>query len=315
MENLLKKIKPDLPKLKKFITNSTAKELSALSEPCYYPKTKKFYFDILNLLGITDKDFKKFIQQNYKGTKAEKWNLWKDPGTNILVFVMYLFLKNKDQKTFRITVLYYMIIQYSRLMFKQIRYCNTDTFKYTLDNLTRTHLFVREKTIPNSLFYLANVLSERYKNDIHDWNIEKIIAFIGVARHRISQSIKSFAQSYYKFHQTGFIIKTQREDQDDENFYQYKVLERGQKVIDTVVKKITIYKVIDRKAFDEAQKISMVKTSVATLVVNGLTNNKFENDIKIALQLFIKGLTDINMICGKNYISYINEINIYKGVN
>ncbi|GAF87476.1 unnamed protein product, partial [marine sediment metagenome] len=103
MDELLSKVKPDLPKLKRFITTSAARELSALSAPCYYPKTKRFYFEILNILRITDKDFKSFVKRNYKGSKAEKWNLWKDAGTNILVFVMYLFLKNRDQKSFMST--------------------------------------------------------------------------------------------------------------------------------------------------------------------------------------------------------------------
>ena len=309
MEELLNKIKPDLPKLKRFISNSAAKELSALSTPCYYPKTKRFYSEVLSLLQIKNDDFKSFVKRNYKGTKAEKWNLWRDPGTNILVFVMYLFLKNKDQKAFDSTMVYYMIIQYSRLMHKQMKYCYEDTFKYTLDNLTRTHLFFREKSIPNSLFYLADVIKKRYQDDIANWDLEKIIAFIGVARHRISQSVKSFAQNYYRYRKDGAVIKTQNEESDDnENMYQYQVLQRGQKIVDEITKKITIYKVIDRKSFDEAKKISKVKTSIATLIVDKLTNDTNQNNIKIALQLFIKNLKDVNMICGKMYIVYVKRL-------
>lgn len=309
MEELLNKVKPDLPKLKQFITTSAAKELSALSAPCYYPKTKKFYYDILNILRIKDKDFKDFVKRNYKGTKAEKWNLWKDAGTNLLVFVMYLFLKNRDQKAFASTMVYYMIIQYSRLMHKQIKYCHEDTFKYTLDNLTRTHLFFREKTIPNSLFYLAEIMKKRYKDDIANWDIEKLIAFIGVARHRISQSIKSFAENYYRYRKEGAVIKTQNEvSDDDSNNYQYQVLQRGQKIIDDVTKKITIYKLVDRKAFDEAKKISKIKTSIATMIVNKIANEKNQNNIKVALQLFIKDLKDVSMICGSGYIPYVKKL-------
>ena len=309
MDELLNKIKLDIPKLKRFISTSAARELSALSAPCYYPKTKKFYFELLNILGIKDKDVKEFIKRNYKGTKAEKWLLWKDPGTNLLVFIMYLFLKNREQAAFSSTMVYYMIIQCSRLMHKQIKYCYEDTFKYTLDNLTRTHLFFREKTIPNSLYYLANEMKKRYQRDIGNWNIEKLIAFIGVARHRISQSVKSFAENYYKYRKEGSVIKTQIEDPDDEsNAYQYKVLERGQKIVDDMVKKITTYKVVDRKAFEEAKNISKIKTSIAVLIVNKLTNEKNYNNIKIVLQLFIKNLTDVSMICGRDYVPYVKKL-------
>ncbi len=309
MDELLSKIKPDIPKLKRFITTSAARELSALSAPCYYPKTKRFYFEVLNLLRITKKDFKDFVKRNYKGTKAEKWNLWNDPGTNMLVFVMYLFLKKRDQRAFSSTMVYYMIIQYARLMNKQMKYCYEDTFKYTLDNLTRTHLFFREKTIPNSLFYLSTVIQKTYKQSIAEWDLEKIIAFIGVARHRISQSVKSFAKNYYRYRKEGEGIKTQNEETDDEaNTYQYKVLQRGQKIVDEITKKITTYKVIDRKAFDEAKKISKIKTSIATLIVDKITNETNYNNIKILLQLFIKDLKDVSMICGSGYVPSVKKL-------
>lgn len=309
MEELLNKAKPDLSKLRRFITTNAARELSALSKPCHYPKTKRFYFELLNILRLKDKDFKDFVKRNYKGTKAEKWNLWKDAGTNMMVFIMYLFLKHKDEKGFASAMVYHMIIQYSRLMHKQMKYCHEDTFKYTLDNLTRTHLFFREKTIPNSLFYLANILKDKFKKDIAEWNVEKIIAFIGVARHRISQSVKSFAENYYRYRKDGAVIKTRNEEPDDEaNVYQYQSIERGQKVVDDVSKKITIYKIIDRKSFDEAKRISKVKTSIATLIADKLTNESNFNNIKMALQLYLKNLKDVRMICGSEYINNVKKL-------
>jgi len=142
MEELLSKIKPNLPGLKRFIIGKAAQELSALSAPCYYPKTKKFYYEVLNLLRIKDKDFKEFVKRNYKGSKAESWNLWKDVGTNLLVFVMHLFLKNKDKKAFFSTLVYYMIVQYSRLMHKQMKYCYEDTFKFIFQGENNTKQFI-----------------------------------------------------------------------------------------------------------------------------------------------------------------------------
>lgn len=309
MEILHQAVNPDKNKLKRFITTSAARELSALSEPCYYPKTKRFYFELLNILKIKDKDVKDFVKRNYQGTKAEKWNLWRDPATNLLVFIMHYFLTERDQAAYSATMVYYMIIQYSRLMNKQIKYCDADTFKYTLDTLTRTHLFFREKTIPNSLYYLSRQMEKGFTNDIKDWNVDQIIAFIGVARHRISQSVKSFAENYYRNKQAGVSIKTQGDEADDEaNSYQYQVLQRGQKVVDEVTKKITSYKVIDRKAFDEAKQISKIKTSIATIVADGVTNEKHFNNVKIALQLFIKEAKTVSMICGDDFYVYVKRL-------
>lgn len=308
METLLQTINPDKNALKKYIISSAARELSALSEPCYYPKTKKFYFELLHLLKIKDKDVKDYIKRTYKGTKAQSWALWKDPGTNLLIFLMHYFLMENDIPAYKSTMVYYMIVQYSRLMHKQMKYCDPDAFKYTLDTLTRTHLFFREKTIPNSLFYLSDQMQNRFTAGIKSWDINDVISFIGIARHRISQSVKSFAENYYRNKQSGTSIKTQGELDDEANSYQYKVLQKGQKVIDDVTKKITAYKIIDRKAFDEAKQISKIKTSIATIVANGVTNEKHFNNIKIALQLFIKEAKTVGMICGDDFYPYVKRL-------
>lgn len=310
MEELLQKTNGNLNRVKQYITRNAARELSALSEPCYYPKTKRVYFEILNALNINDKEFKSFVNRNYKGTKAEKWALWKDPLTNLLIYVMHLFLKNNDIRAFASTMVFYMIIQYSRLMNKQIRYCDPDAFKYTLDTLTRTHLFFREKSIPNSLYYLAQIMQQTYKEDIKEWDIERLILFIGAARHRISQSVKSFAENYYRNKKAGVSIKTQVEPTDDEEgpTYQLKVFERGTKAIESAASKITSYRVTDRKALEDAKKYSKIKTSIATLIVNELSNPKYYDDIRIALQLFLKDVTSVSMICGDDYAPHVKRL-------
>jgi hypothetical protein len=309
MDELLKKIPSNLDPLKKFIVATAARELSALSEPCYYPKTKKFFFDILHILKLTDKEFKEFVKRNNKGTKGEKWLLPNEPATNLLIFVMYLFLKKRDQSSYSATMAYFMIVQYSRLMHKQIKYCYEDTFKYTLDTLTRTHLFSREKTIPNSLFYLSRALQRNFTKDIAAWDKERILAFMTEARTRISQSVKSFAENYYKNRAAGATIKTQNDEADDEaNAYQYKVLEKGQKAVEEVSRKITTYKLIDKKAIEDAKKNSKVKTSIATVIANELTNEKYFNNIKTLLQLYVKDLTSVKMVCGNEYYSHVKKL-------
>lgn len=310
MDEILKNITTDLLPLRRYIVGKAAAELSALSTPCYYPKTKKFPYEILHLLKLNEKEFKAFIKRNNKGTKAEKWLLPNDLGTVLLIFIMHLFLKKRDQAAYSATMIYFLIVQYSRLMHKQIKYCYEDTFKYTLDNLTRTHLFSREKTIPNSLFYLSNALQSSFTKDITSWDKDRIFAFMTEARSRISQSIKSFAESYYRNRKEGVAIKTQSEvtDEENPNIYQYKVLQRGQRIVDDVTKKITIYRFVDKKAFEDAKQVSKAKTSISTLICNEVANEKYFDQVKLLLQLFIKGLTDVKMVCGNEYYDYIRKL-------
>lgn len=311
MDIILNKANINVSRLKSYITRLAAKELSYLTQPCYYPKTKMFYFELLNILGLKDKDVKEFIKRTLKGSKAEKWKsaLWKDPGTYILLLVMHIFLQRRERSAFETTLLYFLIVHYSRLMFKQIKYCDEDAFRYTLENLTRTHLFFREGSIPNSLYYLSRAMKKTFTEPIKKWDIEGLINFIVVARSRISQSVKSFAEHYYRNKSTGAAIKTQMDDpSDEENKYQYQVQQRGQKIVDLIIKKLTVYKKLDRKALEEARRLSKVKMSIATIIAKNLTDDQHTNNIKIVVQLFIKDVADTKMICGDLYYDYVKKL-------
>jgi hypothetical protein len=311
MEILKNKIVFNESLVKRFIITNVGRELSALSTPCYYPKTKKVYFDLLSLLKISDKDVKEFIKRTYKGTKAENFKLVSDVTTNIFLVLMHLFLQKNDRSAFFSTLLYFMIINYSRLIHKQIQYCYEDSFKYTLDTITKTHLFAREKTISNSIYFLSLQVQKSFEGDLKSWDIDRVILFLSTSRSRISQSVKSFAEHYYRNKKEGAGIKTQIDYTDDEgnsNVYQYQVLKRGQKLVDDITKDITMYKSIDQKVFEEARALTKIKTSIATIIASNVSNEKHINNIRILLQLYIKEIPDVTSLCGKEFYSVVKRL-------
>jgi len=316
MKILIEKSKYNIRNLKTLITKYAAKEFDALSEPCYYPKTKLVYFEVLKEMGVTDKDVKEFVKRQYKGTRAEKWLLHKDPGTNLLIVVMHLFLLHRDTAAFKTTLVYYSFFQYGRLMNKQLKYCNPDIFRYTIDTLTKTHLFVREKTIANSLYYLSSELKKKYERYIGDWDLDKIIDFITASRHRISQSVKSFVENYYKAKEKGASIKTQTDTPDDEdNAYQYQSLERGKAKVEETIKKLSVYKIVDRKALDKAKEISKIKASIGELIASEMVQVEYSDNIRMILNLYMKQLTSVNQICGSGYEKYLRRFMAVKRSN
>jgi hypothetical protein len=311
MEELLKRANINIPQLHRYIKMAAAFELSKLSEPCYFPPLKKTYHELLRQLRLSDRDVKEFIKRMYKGTRAEKWNLWRMPDHNIMMFIMHVFLKNRKKDGFEAAMLYYMIRQYSHLMHKHfIRFCDIDLFRYALENLTKTHLFSREKTIGNSIIYLSREMQKKYTNDLANWDVDKLIDFISASRHRISQSVKSFAQHYYRSHKEGTRIKTHPEDVEDEYGVQQQLvtLEKGRRVVDNTVKRITVYKTIDRKAFEEAKRTTKVRNSIADMILKSLPELKYSDNIKSTLLLFVKDATKPSEICGKDYIVYVRRL-------
>jgi hypothetical protein len=309
MQELLQKSNINDLKLKALIVRSVSKNLSSLSEPCFYPEIKKHYYEFLKLTGLTEADIREFVKRRWKGRPEYKFLIVKDTIANFYIFLLQYFLKKRDIQTYNYLMVLYVIRHYSALMHKHFKFCNADVFKYALETLTKTHLFVREKTIGNALYYMGTVLAKKWQMSLKNNDITAIGKFMQESRHRISQSIKSFAQNYYRISEEGIGIKTEETpDDSDENEMKAETGPKTSKLIDDISKKITVYKFIDVKSFEIARNITKVNKSIADKLVNSLNNIKYSNNIRMILKLFLDDIKHKNQICGKEYEKYLRGL-------
>jgi hypothetical protein len=305
MQILLDQSNIDLNKLKKTLHKIAAAELSSLSEPCYYPTLKKYYYELLHICKLKEKDLTQYVKRFYEGTPASQWKLHKDPISNFYIFIMWSLNKSRQVAAYKSMLIIYIIRNYTNLMHKQMQFCNEDVFKYALENLAKTHLFSRERTIPGSLFYLSNEMDKRHGTSIKNSSIPGITAFITECRTRISQSIKSFAEIYYKASKEGLAIRKPNEDDDS---IQHQQLEKSSRVINDVVKSITVYKVIDAKAINDARTLTKVRASLATSMSKSLTDIKHVDNIRLVLELFVKELSQVGHLCGDQFYKNVRTL-------
>lgn len=305
METLLAQANIDINKLKRVLHKIAAQELSSLSEPCYYPTLKKYYYELLYICKLKEKDISAFVKRFYEGTPASKWKLHRDPISNFYIFLMWTLNKSRQTAAYKSMLIIYIIRNYTNLMHKQMQFCNEDVFKYALENLAKTHLFSREKTIPGSLFYLSNEMDKRHGASIKSRSIPGVTAFITECRTRISQSIKSFAEIYYKASKEGLAIRNPKEDDDST---QYQQLEKSSRVINDVVKNLTVYKVIDAKAVNDARTLTKVRASIATSISKNLTDIKHVDNIRLILELFVKELSQVGHLCGDQFYKNVRTL-------
>lgn len=310
MEQLLKKAKIKDAQIKSLTAKVVAKTLSSLAEPCYYPPLKKYYYEYLKLSGLTEKDVKEFTKRRWKGRKEARFATQTNAVANFYVFLLEYFLTKRDKTTYQYLMIFYIIRHYANLMHKTFpKYCNDDTFKYALETLTKTHLFAREKTIPNALYFMAQQMIKKWTRGLRNGEIDAVSAFMQESRHRVSQSMKSFASTYYNAAEEGQGIKSEElPDEDDENAYQKQAGEKTNKVIDDVTKKITVYRYVDRKGQEEARKLVKISSSLATQIVGKLNNTKYSDDIRLILKLFVKDLKSAKSLCGKDYNAYVRQL-------
>lgn len=310
MEQLLAKAKINDAQLKRYITQVVAKNLSALVEPCYFPQVKKHFYDFLKLTGLTENDIRDFTKRRWKGRKEEKFGTQSSHVANFYIFLMQYFLSKRDKTTYKYLMVFYIIRIYAGFMhiaFK--KYCVDDVFKYALDSLTKTHLFAREKTIPNALFYIAGEMVRRWTKGIRNGDLDDISKFMQDSRTRVTQSMKSFANTYYKAYEEGSGIKSDEEPSDDENTYQsIKAADKGVKLADEITKKITVYRFTDRKAQEAARRIAKVNASLATQIVSKLNNTKYSDNLRTIYRLYMKDIPNSKSLCGASYEAYVRQL-------
>lgn len=310
METLLQSSNINDSRLKKLISIISTSELMKLTEACYYPSLKKNYYEILNICGLKESDVKLYVKRYYKGTPAASWVLHKDPITNLLIFIMNYFLNKRDLVNFKYTMILFIVRYYTNLIHKHIKYCDPNAFKYVLEHLTRTHLFSREKSIPGGLYHLSKEMEKKYMDKIKVGDVDDITKFITECRHRISQSVKSFAQHYYMAKKEGHGIVSQAEPSGDEDgkLSIYQTPKQGEKTVGEIVKNITVYKVIDRNSLVEARNITNLNNSFATIITDQLKDLKYSDNIRNALSSFIGGLKTTSMLCKKPFFDYVKKI-------
>lgn len=309
METLYSIARVEEAKLKSLLRDVVGKEMSELSKPCYIPSHKAYYYELLQSCGLNEQNIKEFVSRFWKGRKEAKWNLWKDPVTLFSIWLMWYFLKNKDMINFKYALMYHMIRNYANIMKKFMpAYCNEAAFKFTLDHLGKTHLFSREKTIANALLFLANALEQKYARDILAQDLDRISRFIGETRHRINQSVRSFAIAYHNNVKEKIGYKTPYEQPEERAETILPAIEKRELFINEVARRITTFGEIDEENLENARKITSTTRTLAEAIVNELSTPKYSESVRVILDLFLREIKSVADLCGTHFYKIVRSL-------
>jgi hypothetical protein len=314
MEILLKKANIKDAQIKRLTVKIVSTNLSALSEACYKPDLKKHYYEFLKLSNLTEKDVREFTKRRWKGRKEAKFAIVSEPIANFYVFLMQYFLSKKDTKTYQYLMALYIIRHYAnKARGFWPNYCKPEVFKYALDVLTKTHLFSREKTISNALFYISKEMIKRWTDGILNNNLDEISLFMITSRHRVAQSLRSFANTYYRVDEEGSALKTEDDYEDSgsddgESAYQQQTVDKSIALIDNITKKITVYRHFDKNALEDAKKVTKINVSLANRIVSKINNTKYSDNLRLIYKLYLKDIKSTNQLCGKDFYAYVRQL-------
>lgn len=267
--------------LERFLSNIIGKEFSNMLGPCYNPKPIKYYNDLKRYTGFDDSDVNKF----FKSMPSNYIRNFKIISNKITILILLSILFYSQTKKFKMAELFYYLLAirfYSNSFSKHWRFCKDDVWKKAEELLSIKHLFKVKSGIPNAIMYLGRTEYEKRKDLLTNKNINEddILKTLYAIRHRVAQSVRSFANRYYE--------EEAMESRDDIKTAKELELKSKGDIVEFVSSGIATYRQIDNNAMSMAESESRVRKDIVKLFIKDLTHVKNRNDLEFILNIINK---------------------------
>jgi len=271
----------------RYVSKIGGMEISEVTRPCYVPKLIKYYSDLQKYTGITDdiiKTFKSGISKQYI-----KFNIYNEKYTILLIIAVLYYMRKKKieiAKTFfkLLSLKFYS----SRLHIHFSKFCSEDLWVLSLDKLSPKHLFKSQKGISNAIFYVSDFDFEKNKKKLSSPNLKDrdLIMIVYGLRTKIAQSMRSFAEIYYKSYENRAIASKAGVDE----------FAGTQLTADKISMTICTFGQIDKMALKEAIIKSRIRKDLAISIISQMSMAEYKDKIRFII-ILISRLGDLKSVC------------------
>ncbi|MFW6002015.1 MAG: hypothetical protein ACOCQD_01605 [archaeon] len=285
----LSKDKSDIKKVRVLLSRIVGNEFSNIAHPCYKPKIIKYWRELQHVTGIDDNLIQMFKENLPEYLKQRSVLVNKQTLLILIGIIHYTRIKEYNvAKLFHnlLTIKFYG----NRVQTHFKNFCREDLWNLALGNLSEKHLFSRYNGIAGAINYLSDEMYKRYEPKIKsskmsDTDVQNMIY---VLRHRVAQSVRSFANMYYKlFEQKRKGIVSTGEE----------VSETSINVIASkIVLSMNTYGDVDNVALSKAIKSSGMRRDLGLSVVRSLSRSEHSDDIRFII-ILIDRINPIKSVC------------------
>jgi hypothetical protein len=307
--------KIDLQELHRFILNKVSNEFSNMVENCYYPKIADIYRDLLHMTYSNEKALKQYSIDKYTKylSYSNKFQLLHDPYTTLLIIIVQEFIKAKDiaaaQAAFHLFTLRYYTNGFHKMTTpagggkKSI--CNPQAFQSALENLSKNHMFVKQKTIPNAILYYSTAIFKLYYPALVKDDAEGLFKMIYRLKTSMMQSLRSFAEKYYEAYEKGHMTQ-EKEDGTQTNDHTHET--KLKNFISNIATDMCVYGKINHDAVVQSYQMIKFNRKLSADYVKILSTPRFKESIETILYIILKDVKDISYIKSNDFIDYIQKL-------
>lgn len=282
----------------------TGNELVKISSACYNPILITNRRNIMEWMGVTDEQILRFHDSIDK--KFTRFDIMRDPFMNTILFGMIYFAQQKKPQ---ISKLFYTLLAVkfygSMLHILFPKFCSEPLFKMALTQMSDKHLFRAKNGISNALIHVADSLFNMYEHALSKPDVSSVDIYRTVIdlRTRISQSCKSFAETYYKLQKDTDSARISSDDSVAEDRKDRDHLTPNA-VANMIAIAICTYNQIDAISLDEAVTRSGLRRDLCTSVIEEITNDKYRAKLQFILILLMKCVNDdLKGVCSNRLVN------------
>lgn len=299
MSNRIKFIPEIQPsnKLYRNMSKIVGDEITNVGSACYYPKLIKYYSDIRNELGLTEEQLKEFKSQ--MTDYYQKFQILTDKQTLMSLISMIYFLRKRKPDISKVFMDYIAIKFHSSIMHKLFtKYCNEDAWIISLDRLSHKHLYRVKGGIPSTVQYISAAVFKRYESKLKSDKLTDtdLLKLVYELRTRLSQSMRSFAETYYKV-----IEDSSSASSDDPE-------DKLTRVADKIAMSIATYGNVDKYALTQAIFKSGLRKEYCMTLISEIGDPDFREKIKFIIILMNKMVALKNICKESQRLSLVRKI-------
>jgi hypothetical protein len=283
----------------RYISKVVGAEYSRLTKPCYYPKLTIYFQDIQEITGFTNEHietFKKGILDPYS-----KYVIYNDKYTVLILMCILYFFVVKKLDTAKLFYQFLAIKFYSSRFHIHFKFCKDDLFVMALEQLSHKHLFKVKGGVGSAIDYIYRTEYEKYQytlsKPVKNISDKELVAMVYSLRTRIAQSVRSFAEVYYKIFEKGEGIKKTKEEEEEGESGSALAADKYSMIICT-------YGQIDKLALGQAISQSGIMKGPAVSIVTQFSTSENREKLRFIITLItrIEKITNICTETGRNRI-------------
>jgi len=278
----------ELASLHRYLSHVNGTEISKILKPCYVPKTIIYKSELFNKMGIEKpqiKEFKDNIDKKYRS-----FNILTDQYT--LAIIMGMIHTHRKRRTETSKLLYqFLAIKFHSSLHHIFfpKFCSDELWKTTLNKVSSKHLYREKDGVSNAIIHVVNSLYKIYKPILDGKTIDdkKMVRMIYDLRHRLFQSMRSFATVYYDQQKKMGSTKTSDDVEEKPDV---------QIIADKISMSIGTFGQVDLSSLNLAISKSGIKRDIGVSIINGISDVEYKEQIKF-IMILISRTGNLMNIC------------------